>query len=109
MVVCTLPRKARAGSPLKGEASAADVVASESTTTSEDSFHSLRYDGWKSAFADTTGYEFPEDEKDDHLIRDIAVFLVVAAFVAFFIIKVWLEGDEEPPPEEEGGKEIPPH
>ncbi|MCZ6766384.1 MAG: hypothetical protein O7D32_05575 [bacterium] len=111
MVVCTLPRRSRAASTWKGEASGDDAVASASAlTTPSDSFNSLRYDGWKAAFArsDSTGYEFPEDEDDNHLIRDVAVFLVVSAFLAFFIIKVFLEGDEADEPVDEGGKELPP-
>ena len=111
MVVCTLPRRSGAAATWKGEASGDDAVAFASVlTTASGTFNSLRYDGWKSAFArgDSTGYEFPEDEDDDHLIRDVAVFLVVATFLAFFIVKVFIEGDEADPPVDTGGKEIPP-
>ena len=112
MVVCTLPRKSQAESDWKGEASADDAAAPVSPSAAPaDTFDSLRYDGWKAAFArsDTTGYEFPEDEDENHLVRDITVFLIVATFLAFFIIKVWLEGDEEEDaPDTGGGKEIPP-
>lgn len=55
----------------------------------------------------TSTFEFPEDE-NDNLVRDITVFVIVSAFVAFFLIKVFFEED---PPEEEpdtgGGKVIP--
>ncbi len=111
MVVCTLPRRSRAASIWKGGATGDDAVASAPVSTPPSgTFNSLRYDGWKAAFArsDSTGYEFPEDEDDDHLIRDVAVFVVVAAFLAFFIVKVFLEGDEADPPVDDGGKEIPP-
>jgi hypothetical protein len=57
---------------------------------------------------DTTEFEFPEDE-EKHLARDITVFLIVSAFVAFFVIKVFLEGDtEEEPSPPDDGKQPPP-
>jgi hypothetical protein len=73
--------------------------------------------GWKpsysflanSAPADTTELEFPieEEENRKHLIRDIGIFIVVSAFLAFFIVKVFIEEEEEAPPPEDPGKEIP--
>jgi len=45
-----------------------------------------------------TGFEFPEEDKD-HLVCDVILFVVVAAFVAYFVIKVFLEGDTD----DEGG------
>ena len=62
-----------------------------------------------SAEADSTGdeFEFPEDE-ESHLARDITVFVIVSAFVAFFVIKVFLEGDtDQTETPDGGGKEIP--
>jgi hypothetical protein len=59
------------------------------------------------AFSDTTEYEFPEEEKGKHLTRDIAVFVVLSAFVGFFIIKVFLEGEKDEPPAPDGGKDTP--
>ncbi len=61
------------------------------------------------AAADTTDLEFPDDEAEDrkHLVRDIGIFIVVSAFLAFFLVKVFLEGDEESPPPDDDGKEIP--
>jgi len=55
---------------------------------------------------DTTGFYFPGEE-NKHLIRDIAVFVVAAAFVGYFLIKVFLEGDTEEEEEPSGGKEVP--
>jgi hypothetical protein len=72
--------------------------------------------GWKPtspfagspALADTTGLGLPEDEENQrHLIRDIGIFLIVSAFVGYFIVKVFLEGDTQEPPPEGGGKKIP--
>jgi hypothetical protein len=59
--------------------------------------------------ADTTETEFPEDDEEgrEHLVRDIGIFLVVSAFVGYFIVKVFLEGDTEEPPPTGGGKVIP--
>jgi hypothetical protein len=48
-----------------------------------------------SAEPDTTEFEFPDDEK--HLARDITVWIIASAFVAFFIIKVFLEEDKDEP------------
>jgi len=48
------------------------------------------------AQADTTEseFEFP-DEENKHLIRDITIFLIASVFVAYFVIKVFLEGDKD--------------
>jgi hypothetical protein len=55
---------------------------------------------------DTTGFQFPEEE-NKHLIRDITVFVIAAAFVGYFLIKVFLEGDTEEKEEERNGKDVP--
>jgi hypothetical protein len=52
------------------------------------------------AFADTTEYEFPEEEENAKMWRDVVLWVVVAGFVAFFVIKVFLEGETD---ESEGG------
>lgn len=72
---------------------------------------SLR-DGWKHAFAysDTTGYEFPDDEIERStwdVIKEVTLWVVVAGFVAFFIIKVFLEGDDPEQEDPGNGKPIP--
>jgi hypothetical protein len=55
---------------------------------------------------DTTEFEFPEDE-NKHLVRDITVWAIAAAFVGFFIIKVFIEEDEETPTDDSPpGKQI---
>ena len=61
------------------------------------------------AFSDTTELDFPEDEEVNRkqLIKDIGVFVIVSAFVGYFIIKVFLEGDTEEPPADDDGKIIP--
>lgn len=55
---------------------------------------------------DTTDFYFPEEE-NKHLIRDITVFVIAAAFVGYFLVKVFLEGDTEEDEEPSGGKEVP--
>ena len=62
-----------------------------------------------SAYADTTDLEFPEDEETNqkNLVRDVGIFIVLSAFVGFFLIKVFLEGDTQQPPDDDNGKEIP--
>lgn len=60
------------------------------------------------AYGDTIDYEFPEEDEERNIYKEIALYTIAAAFVAFFIIKVFLEGDteqEEPP---SGGKPPPP-
>ena len=62
-----------------------------------------------SAYADTTDLEFPDDEETNqkNLVRDVGIFIVLSAFVGFFLIKVFLEGDTQQPPDDDPGKEIP--
>jgi hypothetical protein len=60
------------------------------------------------AFGDTTDYEFPEEEEAKGVWKDVALWVIIAGVVAFFIIKVFLEEEKDAPEEDEGGKEIPP-
>lgn len=50
----------------------------------------------------------PEETDRGQLYRDIAVFLVASAFVAIFIIKVFIEEDDEPADDDDNGKVVPP-
>ena len=45
---------------------------------------------------DTSEFEFPDDG-EKHLARDITVWVIATAFVAFFIVKVFIEQDDEEP------------
>ena len=67
--------------------------------------------GWVLAFAasDTTEYDFPEEEgKNKHLIRDIAIWVIVAGMVGFFIIEVFIRGDtDDESTEKPPGKPLP--
>lgn len=51
--------------------------------------------------------EWESEKEEKHLARDIAVFVIVSAFVGYFIAKVFIEGEKEEPPPENGGKHIP--
>jgi hypothetical protein len=55
---------------------------------------------------DTTGFEFPEEEKK-HLVRDVTIFVIASVFVAYFVIKVFLEGDTDEETPSNGGKDVP--
>jgi hypothetical protein len=59
---------------------------------------------------DTTEDDFflPEETDNKNLVRDITVFVIVTAFVAYFIIKVFIENDPDPPPDDTNGKPITP-
>lgn len=61
------------------------------------------------ALQDTTSNEsqLPEDLPKKYLARDITVFVIVSAFVAYFIIKVFLEGETEIEPPPSKGKDVP--
>jgi hypothetical protein len=102
------PPLAAKGDLSYGKQTADEAAAPESPIDrlSTTSFGTMRH---VFAFADTTEYEFPEEEEGrEHLWRDVALWVVVAGFVAFFVIKVFLQGDTDEPAEEKPGKEIPP-
>lgn len=53
------------------------------------------------AYADTTEYEFPDEEEEErNIVKEVIIWTTVAGFVAFFLIEVFLEGDTDvaPPP-----------
>ena len=55
---------------------------------------------------DTSEFEFPGEE-NEHLARDITVWVIAASFVAFFIVKVFIEdSDDEPEDTSPPGKQI---
>jgi hypothetical protein len=112
LVFVAWPRPNRAAELPPGEPSAGSAAGSiRDGRTSQAARLSLR-EGWRRGFAeaDTTGYVFPEDEPERttaQLVKDIVLWTAVAGFVAFFIIKVFLEGDEPEPPDENPGKPPP--
>lgn len=100
LVACQLPRIAFAkgsfhgGTPTSGQAANASHRGSNNSEP-DDRAVPLAFGAFAhmSTSSDSTGLEFP-DEDGDHVKRDVAVFLVISAFVAIFFIKVFLEGDE---------------
>ena len=97
IVIYTLPGKTSTAGELPQGSGSADEAAAPRLPAKG---HVYGVGGYAFAYSDTTEYEFPEEE-GKHLYRDIAVFVVVTVFLAFFIIKVFIEEDE--PPEEDGG------
>ena len=59
---------------------------------------------------DSTDEDFvlPEEKSMKQLAKEIAIWTIAAAFVAFFIIKVFIQEDDEPADDDDGGKDIPP-
>jgi hypothetical protein len=111
-VVYVLPANTNAGSPFASGKKTADEAAAPNNSDGVDDSSPvpLRYAatmGHTFAEPDTTEFEFPEEE-ESHLARDITVFLIASAFVGYFIIKVFLEGDTEEQEEEDNdGKPTP--
>lgn len=102
-----LPVDVIAGDSLEaGKRSAASAAEmSPQGSTPEGTVPSLRYAipmGVGYAQPDTTEFEFPEEE-EKHLYRDIAVFVIISGFAAYFLIKVFLEGDEDDEGGDDGG------
>jgi hypothetical protein len=55
----------------------------------------------------TDDYFLPEEKDTGQLVWEIAAWVVGAAIVAYFIIKVFIEEDEPEPTEDDGGKDVP--
>ncbi len=93
-----------------GEVAAATDAAEVASTVSYRLRDAVPASSFIAAPPDSTEDDFflPEETDNRKLVRDIAVFVIVAAFVAFFIIKVFIEKDPDPPPDDPNGKPIPP-
>jgi hypothetical protein len=118
IIAAGLPRRAPATAALRGGASSPDSAASlDLDTAGNPPAPSSRHRvpgapvlalGALNAYADpdTSEFQFPEDDSET-LVRDITVWVIASAFVAYFIIKVFLE-EEDDEPEDEGppGKRI---
>ena len=106
--------KAPASAAERGVATSDEAAGFEGRDDGEGAF-TLR--GWRptaefvagSVLADTTEVEFPGGEDGEkHLVRDVAVFVMVAAFVGFFIVEVFLKNEpDETTDDDDGGKIIP--
>ncbi|MFQ5511694.1 MAG: hypothetical protein ACE5EO_07585 [Candidatus Krumholzibacteriia bacterium] len=61
------------------------------------------------AYADTTEYEFPDEEEEErNVVKEVILWTAVAGFLSFFVIKVFLQGDTDIPPPEPNKKPPPP-
>ena len=104
--------KTPASSAERGTATSDEAAGLEGSDDGGGAF-SLR--GWRptaefmagSALSDTTEVEFPgEQDGEKHLVRDVAVFVMVAAFVGFFITEVFLKTEADETPDDDGGGKI---
>jgi hypothetical protein len=107
-----LPVQATPGGGFVAGKKSADEAASpqKEDSKSSEGFKSLRYAvpmAHSFSQPDSTEFEFPEEEKK-HLVRDITIFLIVSAFVAYFLVKVFLEGDKDEEGGDDGGGKQPP-
>lgn len=117
MVAAGLPRGATAEKALSGGAATA-AEAAKGGSTEEHDVSAREVEAGRPVLVmgalaagyadpDTTEFDFPEDEHK-HLARDITVWVIASAFVAYFIIKVFIEKDDEPAPDNKPpGKTIP--
>jgi hypothetical protein len=115
LVSSGIPGNTRAGDA-RGDAdarpAAAEPTAVPAAPSADDHFlrDAVASAGFAAQPPDTVDDDFflPEETDKKKLYRDIAVFVIAAAFVAFFIIKVFIEKDEEPAEDDGNGKDIPP-
>jgi hypothetical protein len=63
-----------------------------------------------SAPPDTTdeGFTLPEEKSKKQITKEIVMWTLIAAFVAFFIVKVFIEKDDSPADSGSNGKPITP-
>ncbi len=108
-----LPRPVSAGDerPAVEESSAPATRGADVAVASYRLRDAIPVAGFVAAPPDTTDEDdffLPEETDRRKLMRDITVFLIASAFVAVFIIKVFIEKDEEPEPVRPPGKSVPP-
>jgi hypothetical protein len=119
VIAAGFPRPTRASpTTARGAATAADAAAWRATTGSSDRASRggvaggeplLSLGAVPASYAepDTAEFDFPDDDRK-HLARDITVWVIASAFVAYFLIKVFIEQDDESTPEDQPpGKTIP--
>jgi hypothetical protein len=59
---------------------------------------------------DTTDDDFllPEEKSKKKIVKEILIWTIAAAFVAFFIVKVFIDHDDDPAKDGGNGKDVPP-
>jgi hypothetical protein len=118
IVAAGIPPRARAGAgPLRHGAGSPNAAAGPvrpgptvAVAPRRDAANLLRFGALGyAAEPDSTADEFDfPDEEQSHLARDITIFVIVSAFVGFFLIKVFLEGDtDDSGGDDGGGKTVP--
>jgi hypothetical protein len=89
-----------------------DVAAEPEARPADDHFlrDSIPATSFAAAPPDTAADDFvlPEEKSSKQLIKEIAIWTFVVAFVAFFVVKVFIEDDEEEADDDDGGKDVPP-
>ena len=63
--------------------------------------------GFKSLLSDTTQAVYYEEEEQRNLVKEMIVWFIGAAFVGYFIVKVFLQGDTDEDPPATTGKQLP--
>lgn len=103
LIVAPLPRaRAATSAPSRTRDDYAARRAVPAATTTHFLRDAVPASGFAAAPEDTTDEEFlPEEGDTKKLVWDIAAWVIGAALVAFFIIKVFIEEDQDEP--EEGG------
>jgi hypothetical protein len=64
--------------------------------------------GFAALISDTTEAVFEDEEEDRNLAKELTVWIIGAAFVGYFIVKVFLQGDTDEAPPPDTGKQPPP-
>jgi hypothetical protein len=63
--------------------------------------------GFASLLSDTTQTLYVEEEEHRNLVKEIIVWFIGAAFVGYFVVKVFLQGDTDETPQPKQGKQLP--
>jgi len=109
IVVAPLPRaRAATSTPSTARSDDASRRPIPASTTSYFLRDAVPASGFAAAPEDSTDEEFlPEEEDTKKLVWDIAAWVLGAALVAFFIIKVFIEEDPDEPDDGGGTKPDP--
>jgi hypothetical protein len=107
------PARARAGrrtlsdvaAPAAEEPAAADATVV--TRSLRDAIPAASFVAAPPDSVEEDDFFLPTETDNKKLLRDITVFVIVSVFVAFFIVKVFIEKDDDPPPDSGGGKPVP--
>ncbi len=106
LIVCGMPQMSIGhDSFVRGEKTSDEAAQYKNEQLNSDPAE-YRSIGFEVLSADTTGTALYEEE-DRNLVKEIIVWTIGAAFVGYFIVKVFLEGDTEETGPDKPVKEIP--